>query len=357
MIQKDKETVAAQTEAVKDSVQNMLKLKSVNVDITSARNSLGDFGFLTPFKLRRGKADGEFERFCDTLDKTVADKYVSAVKVTIKDTHNVRLQDLVIEKFSQDVVEAELARPKERERHAGGEAAGGGGSLDDFASQFLGLMGVDTAGVRDAKGALYTVALNFNKQNMERQFADQRREMELDYERKENSRKMGEAAARAETAERRVAELEKEKERLEAQVGKLEDELEEAVEAYKELQKVDPTNFRAGTALGLAGQFLLQRNAGAIGRILNIDGATLAGILSNPGQADGQDAAPPSEEPDVSVTPEDGPRAREISEVADALRRMTDKDFARAYKSVIAFAQQARQAAPQAADDVEVTQE
>lgn len=356
MIQKDKETVAAQTEAVKDSVQNMLKLKSVNVDITSARNSLGDFGFLTPFKLRRGKADGEFERFCDTLDKTVADKYVSAVKVTIKDTHNARLQDLVIEKFSQDVVEAELARPKEQERRMGGEAAGGG-SLDDFASQFLGLMGVDASGVRDAKGALYTVALNFNKQNLERQYNDQRRNMELDYERKENSRKMGEAAARAETAERRVAELEKEKERLEARVDKLEDELEEAAEAYKDLQKVDPTNFRAGTALGLAGQFLLQRNAGAIGRILNIDGATLAGILSNPGQADDQDAAPPSEVPDVTVTPEDDPRAREIGEVADALRRMTDKDFARAYKSVIAFAQQARQAAPQEADDAEVTQE
>ena len=334
MQQKDKETIAAQTEAVKASVGNTLKLKSVNVDILSARNSVGEFGFLTPFKLRRGKQDGEFERFCTTLDQTVNDKFVAAVRVVIKDTHNTRLDTQTIEKFNQEVVEAQ---PMNADKQVSTRPVMDSG-VNDFATQFLGLMGIDSSNIRDAKGALYNAALSFSQQKMERDFNDKLRDKDLDYERKDNERQRDELSRRATTAENRVKELEKDNAKLERKIEVLEGQLEKADEAYKELQRVNPSNVAFGSLLGVAGQYLLQRNAVGLGKALGFDGATLAGILN---QAQEQEMATPTSipttTPDVSVSPDDE-RTPYLDEVCSAMRTMSDKDFMQTYKSVIAFA-------------------
>lgn len=339
MIQKDQETIAAQVQAAKDSVQNTLKLKSVNVKIWSSRNSIGEFGYPMPFKLRRGKADGELARFFDALDKTVADKFVTAVKVTVSDSHNTPVAELIVEKFAQDGARggAEVIRPKERAQAGQGEAATG---VDDFARQFLSLMGVDADGVRDAKGALYTVALNFNKQNMQREFSEQKRELELEYERRENERRIAEAEAHAAEVERRIAQMEAEGAEKDAQIERLEAELEKAGEAYRQLEKADPTNVRLGSALAIGGQMLLRSNADKLGRLLNIPTGALTGLFGGDGPDEGDGGATV---PAVDVEEQDDDRGRHIAEMCAAVRKLGDADFERVYKSVMAFAQNAEQ--------------
>ena len=339
MIQKDKETVSAQTEAVKASVENTLKLKSVNVDILSARNAVGEFGFITPFKLRRNKQDGEFERFSQTLDQTVNDKFVTAVKVIIKDTHNTRLDTLMIEKYNQEIVEGKVIVP-DNKQPAPKQASIDNSGINDFATQFLGLMGIDANNVRDAKGALYNAALCFNQQKMERDFNDKMRDKDLDYERKDNERRIDELTRRASAAEARAKDLERDNGKLERKIESLENELERASEAYKDLQKVNPSNVAFGSLLGVAGQYLLQRNAVGLGRALGFDGATLAGILNQSQEQDATPDVPNIPIPNVSVTPEDE-RTPYIEEVCEAMRAMSDKDFTQTYKSVIAFAKKA----------------
>lgn len=200
----------------------------------------------------------------------------------------------------------------------------------------LGLLGVDTASLdgldNDPTGGLGAV-LAYRDRAIEKKFED--RERERNYERLLDECRELKAEIRRLTDD--TAAKSKEISQLRADIEDYEDQI-------AELEKLKPENSVAGVAisglLASAGQALLRRNAGLLGRLLGVDRDSMLGMLDADTDApDAPAAQAPAALPSVEVEPEDE-RTPDIDSVHSWLRNIPDDDFARVLDILRLFAAQ-----------------
>lgn len=341
MKERNKDIILADAEDVKDTVLRLSRRKVLYPHVLTARGVSRDWAKIDEFKTSK-EDDAWFASFSALIDEVVKDERVTAIRVTARNGSGVQEVDKVIEKYINDV-------PTVVSPTVEGDGKGGS-AMNDFARQFLGLMGVpaDSISTDNPQGMLFGAALTVNKMTMERDFNDKLAGIERRHEQEESARKLAEAEAKVSQQAVRIKELEKDKEKLEKDLEKAYDQIDTADEELRKRESLRPENSVMGVSLAglmtMVGQNLIRKNASVIGKLAGVSGEQFLGML------DAQDAeaaavltAPAANVTPVAVEEADG-RTESINAVEAALRSMPEADFTKCVNSVLAYAQALSQA-------------
>lgn len=284
------------------------------------------------------------KQFAEQLDTLQGNDNIALIRVSARDSRGKTLltSDIKIKpQFADAPVYAQpqpdngqcVAVPQQPAAQAAQPAQAAAMPRLDLRSIF-GLLGVDVSQLdgldTDPMGGLGAV-LAYRDRAIEKKFED--RERERNYERLLDECRELKAEIRRLTDD--TAAKSKEITQLRADIEDYEDQI-------AELEKLKPENSVAGVAisglLASAGQALLRRNAGLLGRLLGVDRDSMLGMLDADTDApDAPAAQAPAAQPSVEVEPEDE-RTPDIDSVRSWLRNIPDDDFARVLDILRLFA-------------------
>lgn len=314
MTERERDNIIADANDVKENVANLARNKGLKLTISTSRNTLGDFSRVWSDRTLKKNPQPVIEEFDGKIDNYIEDKYVTAIKVEAFDRLNNKQIDRIINKYSETGIVVDSGE----EKKAGKDFYKG-----SFAEQFLGLMGVDTAQVKDPQGALFGIALNLNNQKLEKKHEDEVREIRQDFERKETARKEAEANCK-------IKELTKELNEVKAKYEKLKKENDDLTEQSK-------SSIGNITLGGIGAQCFRQLLSST-----SLGGGILSGIMNNPAVQEGlAQASMPNADANIEVQPEDE-RTPIIEQINVALRNLNDADFQDVCNSIMKFVEEAK---------------
>lgn len=261
--------------------------------------------------------------FAQQLDTLLSNDNIAVIRITARDSRGKQLlcSDLKIKPMFADGAIAQPQQAEEKHQAAILQQQPMPQSQFDLRG-VLGLLGVDTASLGttdDPIGGLGAV-LSYRDKMIEKRFEERDRNIEL-------TRLSDECRElKAQIKQLTDETLAKSKE-----IEQLKDDINDYDLQVAELEKLRPENSIAGVALtGLlasAGQSLLKRNAGLLGRLMGIDKDSMLGMLDNTN--DEETAAPRQtvNAADIDIEPQDA-RSADIDSIKNFMRQVSDTDFA-----------------------------
>lgn len=279
------------------------------------------------------------EHFEQDLKRVLENENIAKVIVRIAggDNKDKVTYDLVLREQYANHQPIAQHKPEEKPQPVATQqpALGALGDLNAIISGlFGGLGGPEQTGLGAIMGFRDQIMKNeYDRRDMEREHQQKEQEIRNEYERAEHAKTVNSLREEGVAMKSRIAELEGELAKAKADIEKRDTQIEELEDQVEELEKMKPDNSIMGIAisgaLAKAGDMLLHKHAGAVGKLLGVDKSTMLGMLDEEPETEPMEQpAATADIPPVSLesAEEDDQITTAAKEIAGYINTLTDDD-------------------------------